>query len=164
MNEFVIDAFEFCRRKERRNGEIAVSKLPRLAEETTDQTGSIQWSLEGGKDTLGRPMLLMSVSGTVQLMCQRCLSPMRFDIASMANLILAKDEAEADEIELTLDDDDAFDVIVGSAAMNILDLVEDDVLLAIPSSPKHEVCPDRTVSMKHEVEKVSPFAVLKNLK
>jgi uncharacterized protein len=165
MNEFVIDAFEFCRRRERRNGTVLVSQLPRLADETADKSGSIDWSLESSADTLGRPLLLLSVSGSVQLMCQRCLSPLKFEIVSLASLILAKDEASADEIDATLSEDDTFDVIVGSKALNIVDLIEDEALLAIPFSPKHEVCPDQQEQGNIQaVKKVSPFEVLKKLK
>lgn len=165
MGEFVIDAFEFCRFKERRNGDVPVSSLPRLAAETVNASGTMHWTLEGGADTLGRPMLMLSVTGSVRLMCQRCLSPMEFNIASMASLVLAKDEVNADEIAATLDDEDAFDVIVGSKMMNILDLIEDDALLAIPLSPKHEVCPDQLGQITIEnTKKVSPFDILKSLK
>ncbi|HEY8101983.1 MAG TPA: YceD family protein [Burkholderiaceae bacterium] len=161
----MIDAFEFCRLRERRSGDIPVAELPRLASETVDKSGTIQWSLESGADTLGRPMLLLSVSGSVQLMCQRCLSPLAFNIDSIASLILAKDEASADEIDATLSEDDTFDVIVGSKNLNAADLIEDEALLVIPFSPKHEVCPDQLAQADVQgAKKVSPFDVLKNLK
>ena len=165
MNAFVIDAFEFCRLKERRSGEVAISDLPRLAEETVNKSGLIRWSLEGGADTLGHSMLLLSVSGSVQLVCQRCLLPLELALSSTANLILAKDEASADEIDATLGEDDRFDVIVGTKALNTVDLIEDEALLEIPFSPKHEVCPDHTeLDELKRTKKVSPFDVLKKLK
>ncbi|MGZ3236731.1 MAG: YceD family protein [Burkholderiaceae bacterium] len=165
MNAFVIDAFEFCRLRERRNGDVPVAELPRLASETVDKSGMIHWSLESGADTLGRPMLLLSVSGSVQVMCQRCLSPLVFKIDSIASLILAKDEASADEIDATLNEDDTFDVIVGSKTLNVADLIEDEALLTIPFSPKHEVCPDQLAKADvQDAKKVSPFDVLKSLK
>jgi len=165
MNAFVIDAFEFCRLRERRSGDVLVAELPRLANETADKFGTIHWSLESGADTLGRPMLLLSVSGSVQLMCQRCLSPLVFKIDSIASLILAKDEASADEIDATLSEDDTFDVIVGSKTLNVADLIEDEALLTIPFSPKHEVCPDQlTQTDVQGAKKVSPFDVLRKLK
>jgi uncharacterized protein len=165
MNAFVIDAFEFSRLKERREGEVAVADLPRLAEESVEKIGAIRWALQGGSDRLGHPQLNLSVSGSVQLMCQRCLKPFAFDIASDSVLVLANDEPGADAIDALLDDD-AIEVIVGSKAFDIAALIEDEVLLAIPPSPKHEVCPDKLVPDTPEpvVEKVSPFAVLKNLK
>jgi uncharacterized protein len=165
MNSFVIDAFEFCRLKEHRTGEIPVSELSRLASETVDGSGTIRWQLEGRADSLGRPMLMLSVSGVVRLMCQRCLSPFVLDIASMASLILAKDEASADEIDASLAEDDTFDVIVGSKTLNVLDLIEDEALLSIPFSPKHEICADQgEMAEVQNAKKVSPFDILKNLK
>ena len=78
-------------------------------------------------------------------------------------LILAKDETEADKIEEMLGDED-IDVIVGSREMNVFDLVEDEALLALPLSPRHEVCPDASKLEGLKAEKPSPFAVLKDLK
>ncbi|MEN3294856.1 MAG: hypothetical protein V7642_4109 [Burkholderiales bacterium] len=165
MNAFVIDAFEFCRLKERRDGETAVADLPRLADESVDKFGTLRWSLQGGSNSLGHPQLTLSMSGSVKLICQRCLSPFEFGIASDSALVLAEDEAGADAIDALLDDDEV-EVIVGSRTFNIADLIEDEVLLAIPSSPKHEACPDKLLPDRPEKadEKVSPFAVLKNLK
>jgi uncharacterized protein len=165
MNGFVIDAFEFCRLKQHREGETAVADLPRLAAESINQFGTMRWSLQGGSDGLGHPQLSLSVSGSVQLMCQRCLAPFVFDIKSDSVLVLANDEPGADAIEALLDDD-AVEVIVGSKAFNIADLIEDEALLAVPASPKHEACLDKLVpgTSGAAEEKVSPFAVLKNLK
>jgi uncharacterized protein len=57
------------------------------------------------------------------------------------------------------------DVIVGSRSLDILALVEDEALLALPLAPKHEVCPDQSVQdLAGESKKESPFSVLKNLK
>ncbi|MFD2272254.1 YceD family protein [Undibacterium arcticum] len=87
--------------------------------------------------------LTLAVSGTVQLMCQRCLTPFAHEIAAESVLMLAKDEERADEMDELLDDD-TIDVIVASKTLNVPDLVEDEALLALPFSPKHEVCPDVT--------------------
>jgi uncharacterized protein len=164
MSAFVIDAFEFCRVGGHRQGETAVADLPRLAKESVDGVGTIRWSLQGGRNGFGHLQLTLSVSGTMRLICQRCLTPFDFDIASDSVLVLAKDEAKADEIEVLLMDQ-AVEVIVGSNALNIADLIEDEVLLAIPLSPRHETCPDGLApEVEKDAEKVSPFAVLKKLK
>ncbi|MCH8618464.1 YceD family protein [Undibacterium sp. TS12] len=170
MQAFVIDAFAFSRLEEQRSGSILVADLPRLSEESANTTGELSWSLQGGKDKLGHAQLELSVSGSVQLMCQRCLTPFAFDIDSESILILAKNEENADEIEALLEDDE-IDVVVGSKAFNIMDLIEDEALLAIPQSPKHAVCPDlplasadTTAAIEAEVgKKESPFAVLKKI-
>jgi uncharacterized protein len=165
MNAFMIDAFDFCRRNERGEGEIAVADLPRLAEESLDGSGSIRWSLQGGSNSFGHPQMRLSVVGSVQLRCQRCLMPFALEIQAETLLVLAKDESGADEIESLLEDE-SVEVIVGSKAFNVIDLVEDEALLAIPLSPKHDVCPDPFISsvLEDGLSAASPFAVLKNLK
>ncbi|MDB5763491.1 MAG: hypothetical protein JWQ21_2486 [Herminiimonas sp.] len=164
MNAFVIDGFEFCRLKERREGEIAVSDFARLVEELGNKSGTLQWSLQGGADKLDHPQLTLSVSGVVQLRCQRCLAPFAFTIASESILILAKDEASADEIDDLLADD-TIDVIVGSRSLDVIGLIEDEALLALPISPKHATCLDQaTADALNNTKADSPFSVLKNLK
>lgn len=163
MNAFVIDAFEFCRLKERRQGEISVANSVRLSGECIDKSAVLSWLIEGGTSSLGFAQLTLSVSGPVALLCQRCLTPCVFDIASESTLILAKDDVHADEIEAMLDDD-TIDVIVGSKALDILALVEDEALLAMPLSAKHEVCPDlAALDALNGARKISPFDVLKRL-
>lgn len=164
MNAFLIDAFEFCRLKERREGEIAVADLPRLAEESVDKSGVVRWSLQGGSNPQGYAQLNLSVSGGVRLLCQRCLAPFEFDIASDSVLVLAPDDSSADEIDALLSDE-SVEVIVGSRDFDVRQVIEDDALLTLPLSPKHDACPGEVVGGgSKDVEKVSPFAVLKELK
>lgn len=161
MNPFFVDVFELCRAGKGLEGRVIVSDLPRLAEEVADKFGTVAWSLRGGKDNFGRSQLTLSVVGEVSLICQRCLMPFIFDVASESRLILAKDELDADEIEGVLHDD-SVEVIVGSKALDINTLIEDDVLLTIPLSSKHDVCPNQLLSSKETITKsASPFSVLK---
>ena len=163
MSAFVIDAFEFCRNNGHREGVTPVAEMTRLAADCADPSGEIAWSIQGGQTRQGYPMLTLSVSGTVQLVCQRCLTPFPYAIDSSTVLVLGKDDEDADEIEEILDDE-SIDVIVGSHTCDIRDLLEDEALLALPQAPKHEVCPDTKLLDSIKSEKVSPFAALKNLK
>ncbi|TFW15378.1 DUF177 domain-containing protein [Massilia arenosa] len=163
MSAFVIDAFEFCRSNGRRDGVTPVAEMTRLAADCADKTGEIAWSLEGSMSKQNYPQMRLTVQGTVQLVCQRCLTPFAFEIDSSTVLMLGKDEAEADEIE-ELIDDESIDVIVGSRTCDLRDLIEDEALLALPQSPRHEVCPDTSALDALKSDKPSPFAVLKNLK
>jgi uncharacterized protein len=163
MSAFVIDAFEFCRNNGYREGVTPVAELPRLAADCADQSGDISWSIQGGQTKQGYPSMTLSVSGPVKLVCQRCLAPFGYDIDSSTMLVLGKNDADADEIEEILDDE-SIDVIVGSQSCDIMQLVEDEALLALPQAPKHEVCPDTKLMDSIKSEKVSPFAALKGLK
>lgn len=163
MTAFVIDAFEFSRLQESAEGVLQVAHLERLASETIDRAGTLRWSLKGSLDKLGHHQLHLVISGQVNLVCQRCMMAMPFDIVSESLLVLAKDDAAADVIEELLDDE-AIDVIVGESEFDVIYLVEDEALLALPVAPKHDVCPAKPVESSVVAEKVSPFAVLKNLK
>jgi uncharacterized protein len=164
MNAFAIDGFDFCRRNEQREGEVAVSDLSRLAAELVNKAGVLRWSVQGGADAMGHPQLTIAVAANAQLRCQRCLAPIDFEIKSESVLVLAKDEASADEIDALLSDD-TIDVIVSSKTLDVLGLIEDEALLALPLAPKHASCPDQaTLDMLQNVKRESPFSVLKNLK
>jgi uncharacterized protein len=163
MSAFVIDAFEFCRTNGHREGVTPVSEMTRLAADCANNSGEITWAIQGGSTPQGYPTMTLSVAGPVQLVCQRCLAPFDYHLDSSTQLVLGRDDEEADQFEEVLDDD-SIDVIVGSHAADIRQLLEDEALLALPQAPKHEVCPDTTVLDTLKSEKVSPFAGLKNLK
>lgn len=163
MNAFEIDAFEFCRTNSSKEGVTPVAEMTRLSKECANNSGELAWKVEGGSSKQGFPQMRLTVAGKVQLVCQRCLTPFGYEIDSSTLLMLGKDDADADEIEEIIDDE-SIDVIVGARSMNLMDLVEDEALLALPQSPKHEVCPDTSLVDSAKNEKPSPFASLKGLK
>jgi uncharacterized protein len=161
MSAFVIDAFEFCRNGGYREGVTPVAEMTRLAADCADDSGALRWSMQGSETRQGYPALTLEVAGPVKLVCQRCLQPLEFELDSSTMLVLGKDDEEADSIEEILDDE-SIDVIVGSHACDIRQLLEDEALLALPQAPKHEVCPDSKLLDALKAEKVSPFANLKS--
>jgi uncharacterized protein len=163
MSAFVIDAFDFCRNNGHREGVTPVAEMPRLAADCADASGQIAWTIDGGQTPQGYPSMTLAVQGDVNLVCQRCLQPFGYHMDSSTMLVLGKDDADADGIEEVLDDE-SIDVIVGSQTCDIMQLLEDEALLALPQAPKHEVCPDTKLLDALKSEKVSPFAALKSLK
>lgn len=163
MNAFVVDAFDFCRINGSREGVTPVAEMTRLTKDCADTSGTITWKVQGGTGKQAYPQLSLTVRGTVQLLCQRCLTPFAHEIDSSTVLVLGKDDEQADEIEELLDDE-TIDVIVGSRSLNLFDVVEDDALLALPQVPKHKVCPDTALLDAAKAAKPSPFAGLKDLK
>lgn len=163
MSAKVIDSFEFCRRQEQLSGQTASTEFARLVPELANLDSMLHWSFTGGQHGKGYAQLAMEVRGEVQVICQRCLKPLAIPVDSKSVLVLAGNEVQADDIEAGLDDD-SVDVIVGSGAMDIMMLVEDEVLLALPLSPRHEICPDTDKSVEVKSRADSPFSVLKKLK
>ncbi len=162
MSATAVDVFEFCRLGQQLSDASPVGAFGRLTAEAADGGGEIRWSFAGGRHPKGSPQLVMKVEGAVNLICQRCLTPYSHPIDSETVLVLGRDEAEADELEESLDDD-SIDVIVGSSALDLLQLVEDEVLLSLPLSPRHDICPGDAPAVAPDKPQ-SPFAVLKTLK
>lgn len=154
---------EFCRKKQKCEGKVKVADLERLSVVCASKSGEVRWTVAGKMNLSGHSQLDLTVKGRIDLMCQRCLEAFSFDLDSKAAIILARSEKEADEIEEALDEDDLTEVIVGGETIDILVLVEDEVLLTIPLSPRHDICPD-TSGLVFSEKQESPFAVLQNLK
>lgn len=162
MSPHIINGHEFCRLAERATGTSPVATFTRLCADLHDHQGELSWTLQGGHHAQGMDQLSISVSGEVKLVCQRCLTPFTQVIDAHSRLVLVADEVQAEETEERLDDE-SIDVIVGSSSMDLMALVEDEALLALPLSPRHEVCPEGALSLG-DSKSASPFAMLKKLK
>ncbi len=163
MSSYPIAPSDFCRDGNVLEGKVLVADLERLSAECTDTTSEIVWKVTGMLDAFRRPRLLLSVFGNVHLVCQRCLGTMPYRLVSETAVIVTFSEAEADEIEAMLEDDDDTEVIVVDGKVDVMNLIEDEALLALPLSSRHEVCPNGSVGNWTE-KKASPFKVLEKLK
>jgi uncharacterized protein len=75
-----------------------------------------------------------------------------------ARLWLAHSQAEIDAQPLAADGPDG---VVASREMAVRDLVEDELLLALPPAPQHEDCPERGDAPPGSRQ--SPFAGLRGM-
>jgi uncharacterized protein len=141
------------------SGKVPVTALARLADVLADAMGELEWSLVGSRDNWGRPTMLLRVSGGLRLGCQRCLKPLDFAVAIDSRLLLVKPGGDWPDDEL---EDDGLDAIEWSDEMDVLALVEDEVLLALPIAPRHADC-ELPGAVSNEQES-SPFAALAQLK
>lgn len=153
-----IDGFEFASAGGTQEGVWAVGDFPRLRDLLANEAGEVAYRISGMRDERGRPALRIEVSGTLALRCQRCLEPMPFAVKTDEMLVLA---ASAAEIHDEPADAHAPDRVVAGREMALRDLIEDELLLAVPYAPRHESC--STAGMGDHAGKISPFAGLKGL-
>lgn len=155
------------------SGQERLAGFERLREETeaSPEGVQVQFSATGSvkPDAAGVDESWLHLSGrtTLTLTCQRCLGAVAVEIDFARDFRFVATEALA-EIE---DEESEEDVLVASRTFNVLELVEDELLMAIPAVPKHEACPQ---AVKLEAvdpdfegeaeEKPNPFAVLQKLK
>lgn len=101
------------------------------------------------------------------LVCQRCLGPVDVPVQVEREFRFVATEAIAEE----QDEESEEDVLVLSRDFNLLELIEDELLMALPVVPKHTVCPGAVKLYvadsdfaEDAAEKPNPFAVLERLK
>ncbi len=159
--QHIINSFEFARKSLEIHDIIRVSQFLRLKDLIVlDNDCLIDWTIKGSIDEQSKPSLLLNVTGLVWLKCQRCLEPFRFQLDIATKFILVNDE---NSIPLDEDNFDE-DYLVGNDHLNLDELLEDEILLALPFAPKHELDECVVKEDKIEIGKPNPFAVLRSLK
>ena len=155
----VVDPMAFVREGRRVDRRLSVASLPRLATEVAGDGGDFAIRLEGFRDEGGKSFLLVEVDGRAPLICQRCLEPMEWVCRVRARLLLVPVGQSIPEDEL---EDDSYDAVEVGSRQDLLALAEDEILLALPVVPRHEVC-DAPLESRG-ASKESPFAGLARLR
>lgn len=162
LNRILIDPRVFAAEQESIRGKVALSDLDKRvqSDDFAELSAEIAYSLQGGTDKWQRPFVALSVSGVLLLRCQRCMQPVEFLLDETATVVLFLDEQELDEAMLV---DDELDGMLLEDELDVLSLVEDQILMALPVSPKHEHCSHTDLTASPQ-GKTNPFAVLAGLK
>ena len=154
----VIDGFEFASAGANLKGVWPVREFPRLQDMLAGHEGEVAYEVDGVRDERGRPSLRVRVEGTLELRCQRCLEPLPFEGHADETLVLAQTQAEIDAEPA---DAESPDRVVAGRQMPVRDLVEDELILALPYAARHEEC---SAGPKGDsADKTSPFAGLRGL-
>ena len=118
-------------RRSRFAGTLAVARLPRLAEVLSQSAGELQVTLQAGTDASGASCLSGTVTGKVELICQRCLRPFPEELNIAVDLRLVENEADEERL---LHECEPYQVVDDRLPLH--DIIEDEVLLALPLSPR----------------------------
>jgi DUF177 domain-containing protein len=153
-----IDGFEFAASGSGISGVWPIDDFARLRPLLLSHAGALEYWLEGVQDAQDRPALRLRIRGALQLGCQRCLTGLDFPLEIDAILVLARSEAELEGLPLEAEGPDW---LVAGKAMDVHDLLEDELLLAVPYAPRHEQCAAR--ARTGAVVPMSPFADLRSM-
>ncbi len=154
------------------DGTWPLASLVRVAESAPPDapvsgTDTATWSVRGEsrpvRGSAPQTWLHLHARASMSLVCQRCLGPVPVALEVDRSFLFVAGEDEA----ARLDDDTDDDVLALTAAFDLRDLVEDELLLAMPLVPRHAVCPEPLVAPVDalvDVEPANPFAALAALK
>jgi uncharacterized protein len=153
----ISDAFAFARDGRVLEGTLAISKLDRLHDLLVGQDGEVAYRLRGFKGDSGEPMLHLEVSGLLPLACQRCLEAVPLILKSIAcwNLFLLVPNCRKTNWKTTPG------ISCRWSELDVVELVEDEILLALPVAPRHEKC--GLPGAADAGERINPFAKLSGL-
>lgn len=127
------DAFRLARDRAQLEGDVDAVTLPRIADRLVEDRAPLHWRIRGIADPLGRPALALDVEGVLPLECQRCLGAYHWPVDQHAEVLLARDAAEV----ARLDNESDLEVVLASAPVDPLELVEDELVLSVPFAPRH---------------------------
>lgn len=127
------DLDAFAAREAEVSGEIELKRLSRLRDMLHADEGSVRASLCFGPSQRGWVRLRLAYEATLRLVCQRCLDPMDFEARDESKLGLV--ETAASEALLP---EDFEAVLLEEERFNPAQLLEDELLMALPLVPKHD--------------------------
>lgn len=109
--------------------------------------------------------LHLQAATRVWLVCQRCLAPCELPLEVHRSFLFAADEAQAEQLDEDIEDD----VLAMTRSLDLRELVEDELILAMPIVPRHKQCPQPLLQPASpapaaEEARPNPFAVLEALR
>jgi uncharacterized protein len=111
---------------------IPLKELPRVSGELTSTDGEATGRARFSRQ-LGQAVADLEVSAAPEVVCQRCMQTMRWPVVVKSRIALVSDYAAADRVP---EDLEVF--LVEGDSLSVRDLVDEEVLLALPHVPLHD--------------------------
>lgn len=172
-----IEPFKWAEQGFQWAGQVPLTRFVRIAREAIAQVEpqSVQVSCRLYIDEYHRRVAWLDgeLKTQVSVVCQRCLEPIDVPLETSVHLALLMDEALVERL-----DEDADFVILSEEqivhgtddvdnAIDLIELLEDELLLSMPISPRHESCEHKhqpAIQAEPEEKRDNPFEILAGLK
>jgi uncharacterized protein len=166
-----LDLKAFATSQSALSGEVDLHSMPRLRADCAEEVaGKAEWSAQGelrqASDGQAAVWMHLQAKTEVPLTCQRCLKTVEQALEIDRSFRFVKDEATAE----AQDDESDEDLLVLSKDFDLLALVEDELLMALPLVPMHTSCQSEHAPTSKEDSgaeadtKPNPFAVLATMR
>ena len=168
-----LDVIGFAEEAASLSGSDGVEGYARLGAELADAAtrAHVDWTAVGesrpGADGAPVAWLHLQADTTLPFVCQRCLAPVPLSLKVDRWFRFAADE----EVAAIEDEEADEDVLVAARDFDLKSLIEDELLMEIPVTPRHDVCPEPVQLSAEDPDfeeasaaRPNPFAVLGALK
>jgi uncharacterized protein len=161
-----VDPRKLADRSTTLQGELLLADLPRLCDTLADNVGQVRAKFFFERDERRSVVIHSWIDAEVKMVCQRCLELVALPIHSECIYAVVKDGANTQSVP------QGYDVLeLGEDPLDLLALVEEELLLALPIVPAHDPkdCQqpaglDEPEPSEDEVSRSNPFSVLAQLK
>ena len=143
---------------------VALDRMSRLTSLLNSSKGQVEFRLRAGVDQQGIHFIEGHGETRVETICQRCMEPMSLPLVVEFRLGLVHSHREAIDLP-----DEYEPLVVPQDGVSAPDLLEDELILALPLIPKHNhiaQCQANGFLLPETVtppEKTKPFAELATL-
>lgn len=152
LNPKKIDVAQLAHSAESLSGTTPIGDMARLwgdlalVPRENDHGYGVQWVAKGyteGDGTKLQIWLAVQATATVPQICQRCLNLMDFPIEFEHHYRFVATEREAEQQDELVEED----LLVLTKSLDLIEVIEDELLMAMPPIPVHDHCP---VSLPHQ--------------
>jgi uncharacterized protein len=124
--------------------EIPIAELPRVSHELIGKDGEARGHVRFSR-LMGHAVADLEVHAAPEVVCQRCMQSMRWPVDVNSRIALVSDYDAANRVP------DGMEVfLVEADSVSVRDLVDEEVMLALPHVPRHEEgseCAGRAVEL-----------------
>lgn len=156
----IIDPIGLADKGVRLRGDLPLADMQRLMQTGAEGQGSVAIDLRFGRDAEGHRRLTGHIDAVLSLPCQRCLQGLCLTLALAPDLVLITAGTREDAVP------EGADTLTVDAPVSLSQVVEDELILALPMMPMHPEGACEPAAMKDRAveSRPNPFAALAKLK
>jgi len=167
-----IDPIRLAAARQQLYGEIEITRFARLKELLTSTEGAVKVQFDFDIDASKVHCVTGTLVAELSLCCQRCLEPMKWQLNADVGLAFVTHERQIEELVV-----DYEPYLIEETPLMFSDMVEDEILLALPQVPMHDEtssCQPAVKAAEHieaqdnvqptKEQRKNPFAMLADFK
>lgn len=135
-----IDPIRLANRSERLLGQMCLHDMQRLSSMMASTKGHVDVELELSVDHFKIRNIRGLIRANIKLVCQRCLQTMDYVVDLKVMLGIIKKREQADQLPTKYEP-----LLVETDEISLLDIIEDEIILAMPNTPLHDLTKDKKV-------------------
>jgi len=129
----VIDPMKLADRGSSLSGALPLAPMERLNAIHAQPEGDVQFELDFSTDAMGGRFIRGSAKTKLRLVCQRCLEDYDEEVEIDVNLAPVLMEGEG-----KMASSDVEELVTGGKPVELSSLIEDEILLSLPTIPNHQ--------------------------